>query len=147
MTDKTTCPHIEGSIQEHTRKEHTITETTKSSSTTDLSIKSVSVAIGVILTIGGAFWAMDTHYAKAEDVVKLQVKTAADVEKLQINVEVQFAQARVDRLEDELFKLDAKKQAQEGRLDPIDTAMYERYVRRLQQVQQQSRSVIARATQ
>ena len=147
MTDKTTCPHIEGSIQEHTRKEHTITETTKSSSSTDLSLKSVSVAIGVILTIGGAFWAMDTHYAKADDVVKLQVKTAADVEKLQLNVDVQFAQARVDRLEDELFKLDAKRQAQDGKLDPIDMAMYERYVRRLQQVQQQSRSVIARATQ
>lgn len=94
----------------------------------DLSFKAVSSIFTGIGAVLGAVWAIDTHYA-----------SAADLEKVQKSVEAQVIQLRQERVEDELFKLDAKKQTQKGKLDPVEAALYERYSRRIQQTQQELR--------
>ncbi len=91
-----------------------------------VSLKTITTIVTGTLTILGGIWALDTHYA-----------SAADVENLQRSVETQMSQLRSDRIEDELFRLDVKKQSQNGKLDPVDSAIYDRYIRRLQQVRQE----------
>jgi hypothetical protein len=80
----------------------------------------VKSVIGAIVAIAGATIAMETHFA-----------TAADVEQMQRGIESQVRQIRQERVEDELFKLDIKKQQQGGKLDPVEQALYERYARRM----------------
>ena len=94
-----------------------------------ISLKTITTIVTGAITILGGIWALDSHYA-----------SAADVTQLQRSMESQITQIRADRIEDELFKLDAKKQAQNGKLDPIDSAIYERYLRRLQAIQQEART-------
>ena len=89
---------------------------------TTISIKTVSSSIAGIVAILGSLWSLDTHYASAEDVNRVQE---------QVNTQIQ--QIRTEKIEDELFLLDVKKQANGGKLDPVDAAMYERYTRRLQE--------------
>lgn len=85
-----------------------------------ISIKTISSSLAGIVAILGSFWALDTHYASAEDVNRVQS---------QVNSQIQ--QIRQEKIEDELFLLDMKKQQQGGKLNPVDAAMYERYQRRL----------------
>jgi len=86
-----------------------------------VSVKTISSSLAGVVAILGSLWAIDTHYASAEDVKQVQQ---------QVNTQIQ--QIRTEKIEDELFLLDIKKQQQKGKLDPIDAAMYERYSRRLQ---------------
>jgi hypothetical protein len=86
----------------------------------EFNIKNLSSTVGAIVAILGAFWALDNHYA-----------SAADVQSLQRSMETQIRSLNIGRLEDELFKLDMKKQAQKGKLSPEDEAAYQRHVRKL----------------
>ena len=52
-------------------------------------------------------------------------------------MEFHVRQIRVERTEDDLLKLDMKKQVQGGKLDPIDQALYERYTRRLMETKRE----------
>lgn len=83
-------------------------------------LKNVMTTITGIVSVLGAFWAIDNHYA-----------SAADVQQLQRSMETQVRMLRQERTEDELLKLDAKKEAQNGKLSPEEEAMRVRYVRRL----------------
>ena len=85
-----------------------------------------------ILAVLGLFWAVDTHYA-----------SAADVQVMQRSLETQVRSLRVERTEDELFKLDMKKQAQRGRLSPEDEALYQRYLRKLNDTNKEQRAADA----
>lgn len=89
---------------------------------TMISVKTLSQTVAGVVAILGSIWAIDTHYASAEDVNKVQQE-----------VNVQIQQLRTEKIEDELFLLDMKKQQQGGKLNPLDAAMYERYTRRLQE--------------
>lgn len=86
-----------------------------------LGVKQLSSTIVAVVAIMGAFWAIDSHYA-----------AAADVHKLQQSIESQVRLIRQERIEDEIFKLDVKKE-QRGKLTPEEAALYQRYTRRLQQ--------------
>lgn len=86
-------------------------------------ISKASATVSAVLLLLGGIWAVDDHYA-----------SAADVEKLQRNVETRITQYQQQQLENQLFILDLKKQQQNGKLDPLDSAMSERYRRQLQQL-------------
>ena len=86
----------------------------------ELNIKNLSSTVGAVMAILGAFWAIDNHYA-----------SAADVQVMQRSMETQIRSLKIERTEDELFKLDMKKQAQKGKLSPEDEALYQRYLRKL----------------
>ena len=79
--------------------------------------------ISAVAMLLGSVWAIDSHYA-----------SAADVEKIQRNVDSKITQFQQQQLENQLFLLDMKKQQQNGHLDPVDAAMAERYRRQLQQL-------------
>lgn len=91
-----------------------------------LTLKTASSTIAAIAAILGAFWAIDNHYA-----------SAGDVGQLQRSLESQVRALRSERAEDELFKLDMKKQSQNGKLSPEDAALYQRYSRRLDQTEKE----------
>lgn len=85
-------------------------------------MKSITTSFMGAVALLGSLWAIDTHYASAEDVNKVQRE-----------VNSQIYQLRVEKIEDELFRLDMKKQQQNGKLDPMDAALYERYTRKLRE--------------
>lgn len=91
-----------------------------------LTLKTASSTIGAVVAILGAFWAIDNHYASASDVGQLQRSLESQVRAL-----------RSERAEDELFKLDMKRQSQSGKLSPEDAALYQRYSRRLDQTEKE----------
>lgn len=82
-----------------------------------------------VLGILGLFWAVDTHYA-----------SAADVQVMQRSMETQIRSLKLERTEDEVFKLDMKKQAQKGKLSPEDEALYQRYLRKLNETNKEQRA-------
>ncbi len=81
------------------------------------------------MAIFGAFWAIDNHYA-----------SAADVQVMQRSMETQIRSLKIERTEDEVFKLEMKKQAQKGKLSPEDEAMYQRYLRKLNDANKEQRA-------
>jgi hypothetical protein len=85
-----------------------------------ISLKTVGSVVSAVVAILGSIWAIDSHYA-----------SAADVARMQQSMEYNVRQLRIEQTEDELFKLDAKKQAQGGRLEPMEQALHDRYVRRI----------------
>lgn len=95
-----------------------------------INLKTVGSIASAIVAILGAVWAIDSHYA-----------SAADVEKIQRSMSQQVNQLRIERTEDELFKLDVKKQTQGGKLEPIDQALHDRYVRRIKEVQMEEKAL------
>lgn len=92
-------------------------------------LKYASTVIVPIVAILGGVWALDSHYA-----------SAADVTQLQRSVENQVRSLKIERSEDEVFKLDMKKQAQGGKLSPEDAAIHERYLRKLNEAQRDQRN-------
>lgn len=102
----------------------TVTKTTEV--TKYLTLKSVGSVITGVVAILGAFWALDNHYA-----------SAADVQTLQRSIETQVRALRQERIEDELFKLDTKKEVQGGKLSPEDAALRARYIRRLKMTEEE----------
>lgn len=97
-----------------------------------ISLKTVGSIISGLVAILGSIWALDSHYA-----------SAADVEKMQRGFESQVRQLRQERAEDELLKLSVKKQIQNGKLDPVDSALYERYARRINDTQKEEKEAVA----
>lgn len=95
----------------------------------ELNIKNLSSTVGAVIAILGGVWAIDSHYA-----------SAADIGLLQRSMETQVRSLRIERTEDELFKLDMKKQAQNGKLSPEDEAMYQRYLRKLTDANKEQRA-------
>lgn len=91
-----------------------------------ISVKTAGSVISGIVAILGSVWAIDNHYA-----------SAADVERLQRGMEQQVRQLRIERAEDEVLKLSVKKQVQNGKLDAIDSALLERYTRRIAEAQKE----------
>jgi hypothetical protein len=87
-----------------------------------------STAAGIVAILGG-FWAIDSHYA-----------SAADVQVMQRSMETQIRSLKLERTEDEVFKLDMKKQAQKGKLSPEDEALYQRYLRKLNETNKEQRA-------
>jgi hypothetical protein len=85
-----------------------------------VSFKMIGSLVAGTVAILGSIWAIDSHYA-----------SAADVQAIQKSFDIQFIKMQQTTDEDKLFELDIKKQAQGGKLDPVDAALYERYVRRL----------------
>jgi len=90
-----------------------------------------STAAGA-MAILGAFWAIDNHYA-----------SAADVQVMQRSMETQIRSLKIERTEDEVFKLEMKKQTQKGKLSPEDTALYQRYLRKLSDTNKEQRAADA----
>ena len=87
-----------------------------------------STVVSVVALLGG-FWAIDNHYA-----------SAADVQVMQRSMETQIRSLKLERTEDEVFKLDMKKQAQKGKLSPEDEALYQRYLRKLNETNKEQRA-------
>jgi hypothetical protein len=87
-----------------------------------------STVVSVVAILGG-FWAIDSHYA-----------SAADVQVMQRSMETQIRSLKIERTEDEVFKLDMKKQAQKGKLSPEDEALYQRYLRKLNETNKEQRA-------
>jgi len=85
-----------------------------------------SALVSAVIAILGAFWAFDSHYA-----------TAADVENIQKSFTQQLIQLRSDDLDNKIFSLQRKKAKQNGKLDPDDEAVLERYQRQFDQLQSQ----------
>lgn len=85
-------------------------------------IKTTSSLVVAIVGILGGVWAIDNHYA-----------SAADVDKVQRSLETQIRSIRQEQVEDEIFKLDMRRNSQAGKLSPEDSALYQRYIRRLTQ--------------
>ena len=86
-------------------------------------LKTGAATISAVAMLLGSVWAIDSHYA-----------SAADVEKIQKSVDNKITQFQQQHLENQVFLLDMKKQQQNGQLDPVDAAMAERYRRQLQQL-------------
>lgn len=86
-------------------------------------LKTGAATISAVAMLLGSVWAIDSHYA-----------SAADVEKIQRSVDSKITQFQQQHLENQVFLLDMKKQQQNGKLDPVDAAMAERYRRQLQQL-------------
>lgn len=101
-----------------------------------LKLKTASSTIGAVVAILGAFWAIDNHYASASDVGQLQR-----------SLESQVRSMRIERVEDELFKLDMKKQSQNGKLSPEDAALYQRYSRKLDQTETEQKAADSKLPQ
>jgi len=72
-----------------------------------------------------AIWAIDSHYA-----------SAADLQAVQQTLAQQIIQLRVNDLDDKIFMLVLKKNQQSGKLDPVDSAMFDRYSRQMQLLQE-----------
>jgi hypothetical protein len=93
-------------------------------------LKAAAAFIGSIATIMGALWAFDSHYASAQDLINLQN-----------SVTQQLTKNRADDLDDKIFALQLKQNKQNGKLDPVDSAMLDRYTRQLQMLQDQLKTV------
>ena len=94
-----------------------------------MDIKALGSTVGAVIAILGGVWGIDSHYASAADIVVLQR-----------SLETQVRSLRIERTEDELFKLDMKKQAQKGKLTPEDEALYQRYLRKLSDTNKEQRA-------
>jgi len=88
-----------------------------------------SALVSAVIAILGAFWALDSHYA-----------TAADMQAFQNSVTQQLIQLRSDDLDNKIFALQRKKAKHNGKLDPDDEAVLERYKRQFDQLQSQLKS-------
>jgi hypothetical protein len=86
-------------------------------------IKIASTAIMAVGALLATIWGIDSHYA-----------TAADVSKIERNLDDKLTRFQSQHLENQIFLLDLKKQQAQGKQDPIDAAMAERYKRQLQQL-------------
>lgn len=104
------------------------------------SIKQISSTVVAIVAVMGAFWSIDNHYASAADVITMQRTIETQVASTQRSLETQVRSLKIERTEDELFKLDMKKQSQRGKLSPEDEAMYQRYLRKLTDANKEQRA-------
>ena len=97
-----------------------------------VSLKTITSVITGAVAVMGSVWAIDNHYA-----------SAVDVERMQRGFEGQIRSLRQERAEDELLKLSVKKQLQNGKLDPVDQALYDRYQQRVLSTQKEEKEAQA----
>lgn len=94
-----------------------------------------------IIAIVGALFTLDARYAHAADVERDKIRT----EKIIIET---TANLRRQMLEDKLWELDIKKeQSATGRLTPYESALRERYIRQineLNRIKEASEEVVKR---
>jgi hypothetical protein len=98
-----------------------------------IKISTVATTVSGIVAILGSIWALDTHYASAQDIVDIK----QNISETKQDFSKQILQMRREKYEDELFALDIKKARQKGKLSPDDAAVYERDNRRLQAIDDQ----------
>ena len=90
-------------------------------------LKTLGSSVAALVTLGGSFLAIDSHYASAADVNQ-------NFNRIQNTMSGQVAKMRVDQLEDQIFMLEAKRGA--GlKLTPVEAAMYSRYLRQRKDAQ------------
>ena len=90
-------------------------------------LKSLATVVGFCSTLIGAFIAVDSRYAHADEVNKQQTEVRELLNTM-----------RKSQIEDKLFELDLRKsQTRNNTLSPIDQALRDRYARQLQDLQQQ----------
>ena len=105
-----------------------------------VSVKMVTSVITGAVALLGAVWAVDNHYASAADIDKVQRSLESQVTTVQRSLETQVRSLRQERADDEIFKLQMKKQAQNGKLSPEDAAMLERFLRRAAETAREQRA-------
>ena len=93
--------------------------------------------VAAIGTIGASFLALDSRYASAADVQKVEQNVQRQVQMVEHGLTSQMNQQRLQTLEDQIFLLETKKAAQKNKLSPVDQALHERTVRQLEQAQRQ----------
>jgi hypothetical protein len=120
-------------------KENDMADEEKSPSVT-VSLKTVTVVVTSAVTLLGAVWAIDNHYASAADISQVQRNMEVQVQTVQRSLETQVRTLRQERADDEIFKLQMKKQAQNGKLSPEDAAMLERFLRRSNETAKEQRA-------
>jgi transcriptional regulator of heat shock response len=90
--------------------------------------KVLFASTGSIIALVGAMFTVDARYAHAADVDTQNTKTQQLIQETSKILRSQM-------IEDKLFELDLKKaQDKNQRLSPIDSALYERYQRQLNQL-------------
>ena len=92
-------------------------------------LKVIAASLAAAGTIIGAILTVDARYAHA-----------ADIQKESLSQQKQITKIEADRLEDKVFELDIKKQTQNGKLNALDQALYNRYQMRLMRAKSVSQS-------
>jgi hypothetical protein len=105
-----------------------------------ISVKMVTSVITGVVAVLGAVWAVDNHYASAADITQVQRSMEVQVQTVQRSLETQVRSLRQERADDEIFKLQMKKEAQGGKLSPEDAAMLERFLRRSAETAKEQRA-------
>ena len=113
---------------------------TKEEPSIPVSLKLSGQVGAAVLTILGALWAIDNHYASAADIAQVQRNMEIHVNTVQHSLETQVRSLRQERADDEIFKLQMKKEAQNGKLSPEDSAMLERFLRRSTETNKEQRA-------
>lgn len=109
----------------------------------NVSVKTLAGLVSAIAVIVGAVIAIDSRYALAEELKRTkqtyeeqfrQSKAATDqaMAAMNVNNKYLFDQARKQRLQDELFKLNF--QEEKGQLKQIDRALQQRYEQELNSI-------------
>jgi len=83
---------------------------------------------GAFISLIAAVFALDSRYAHATDVEKENSKTQQVIQETTQTLRKQI-------LEDKIFELDMKKaESRNQKLEPLDSAMHERYKRQLREL-------------
>lgn len=80
-----------------------------------------------IIAIVGALFTLDARYAHAADVEKEKAQTAKIIRETSQTLRKQM-------LEDKLFELDVKRAQTNGKSDPVESALRERYKRQIEEI-------------
>lgn len=109
-------------------------------STISINVKTITSVITGVVAVLGAVWAVDNHYASAADIEQVQRNVTVQVQTVQRSLETQVRSLRQERADDEIFKLQMKKESQNGKLSPEDAAMLERFLRRSAETSKEQRA-------
>lgn len=83
--------------------------------------------ISTIVVVISSLFAIDARYAHAATVEKDKVQTARVIKETALSLRRQM-------LEDKVFELDIKKAQLSGKVDPVDIALRERYMRHIEEI-------------
>lgn len=110
------------------------------------SLKVASSVVTATVAILAAVWAVDQHYATAADLSELKQLNSRGIVELKYSVDTQIRAMRQERTEDEISRLTAKKEVQQGKLSPEDTAQYNRLLRRIRSNDEEQREADVKAS-
>ena len=100
------------------------------------SVASVVAAAGVIVA---AVFGVDERYAHAVDVQEYKASTVVEIRSQTQQMQVQTQVLRQQMIEDRLFELDMR--AGQGQLTPVESAQQQRYLRQLEDIKNQQRTM------